>query len=232
MERIIAKEPILHSNRMFCPNCGRNLPLIRRYNYCPECGQAISYDGIYQNWDTRYKRPRVLFDMDDCINNFMGYLIEKHNERYGTNIKVTDVKKWDVDSVLPHGHEIFMEAGFFENIPVKNNSVASLKRMIKSTKYDIYIITACNSNRELEEKYIWFDKYLPDFNKDRIIKCKEKELIRGDVLIDDKVDNLDKCSPFMHCILFDMPSNKDCNEYPRVKNLKEVEKILEKMFYE
>lgn len=223
------------NQQFFCPVCGRTLPRIRRHKYCPECGQKISYGNNEENlpkWDPRMNRPRILIDMDDCINGFMQYLLDVYNERTGLKIKASEIKDWNLEAYIgSYGMSIFREEGFFENIPEKGSSTKTLKKLIESGDYDVYIITACNSNQELEEKYHWFDKYLPEFNKDRIIKCKEKEIIHGDVLIDDNIQNLQKCSPYMRCILFDMPHNKQCNDFPRIKNLKEIIPMLKEWFY-
>ena len=234
LQKGTAKTVACKNERLLCPTCGRALPNRRKYTYCPDCGQYLDYgsgDGV-QKWDVRYNRPRILFDMDDCINTFLTHLLAVYNERTGAHIKPSEIKDWDLTKYLgEYGLSIFKEEGFFEGIPEKKNATRTLKKLILSADYDVYIITACTTNRELEEKYKWFDKYLPEFNKDRIIKCKEKEIIRGDVLIDDKVENLEKCSPYMRCILFDMPHNRECQDFPRVKSLAEVVPLLKEWFY-
>lgn len=176
------------------------------------------------------KRPRILIDMDDCINNFMNYLCRQYKKQTGKEIKPTDVKDWNIDKYMPGVRSIFTSEGFFESIPEKRHSISTIKLLIESKKFDVFIITACCTNHELDEKYKWFDKMLPGFNKERIIKCQEKEIIRGDVLIDDKIDNLNRCSPYMRCLLFDMPHNQECKEYPRIKRLKEALPYFEKWF--
>ena len=229
------KQATLINGHIQCPTCGRHLPATRKHKYCPECGQHLMYEegeSYNKKWDPRYNRPRILFDMDDCINGFTNHLIEVYNQRTGSNIKISDIKEWDLAKYIgEYGMSIFKEEGFFENIPEKKSATKTLKKLIMSADYDVYIITACNSNLELEEKYRWFDKYLPEFNKDRIIKCKEKEIIHGDVIIDDNIDNLIKCSPYMRCVIFDMPSNRDVTDFPRIKSLKEIIPLLKEWFY-
>ena len=183
-----------------------------------------------QKWNPIFNRPKILLDCDDVINDFTGYICSVHNERTGDNLSPDSFTTWELKSYIPEYMDIMTEKGFFEGIPEKKNSIAALQWLIKSAKYDVYVITACQSNQELQEKFNWFDKYLPDFNKNRIISCKEKEMIRGDVLVDDKVENLDLCSPFMKCIVLDMPSNKEC-KYPRAASLGEVIPLLEEWFY-
>ena len=239
LQSLLKKEtaalPRVEGGILYCPECGRTLPSHRRHQYCPRCGQKMKYSGKEEKlarWDPRYNRPRILIDMDDTINNFLGYLCEAYNERYGENLKLSDMTDWDITKFMgQRGIELFKEEGFFEKIPEKKNALKAIKKLIESADYDVYVVTACTTNHELEEKFKWFEENLPEFNKDRIIKCKEKEIIHGDVLIDDNVANLDRCSPFMRCVLFDMPHNREEDRYPRIKSLSEVIPLLKEWFY-
>lgn len=235
LKKAYPANPIQKEGCLFCPDCGRTLPLQRKHKFCPECGKKILYEGValdLPKWDPMTNRPRVCFDHDNCMNNFNKYLVKIYNERTGLNIKPSELKEWDLSRYLGDlGMQIFKEEGFFEKIPPKKNSIKTLKELINSKKYDVYIITACGSTHELEEKYNWFDKFLPEFNKDRIIGCKEKHIIHADVLVDDNLDNLHKCAPYMKCVTFDMPHNRDCDLYPRIKDLTEIIPMLESWFY-
>lgn len=190
------------------------------------------YMMIDKPWDPRFKRPKILIDMDDCINNFLSYLCKVYNKRTGEHITPSQIDDWNIEKFMgQEGMDIIREEGFFYEIPQKRKSIKTIRDLINCDRYDVYIITACNSTGELQEKIDWFDKFLPSFNKDRIIKCKEKELIRGSVLIDDRYENLKACEPFMKCIIFDMPHNRTCDEFPRIKSLAEAVPLIENWFY-
>ncbi|MDO4501086.1 MAG: zinc-ribbon domain-containing protein [Erysipelotrichaceae bacterium] len=207
-----------------CRECGKEVS--KEFKYCPYCGKTL------ESWDKRNNRPRVLIDFDNCINTFTEYLLEVYNARTGCDLKIEDIKEYNLEKYIgQYGISIFREKGFFEAVPEKAGSVSALKNLIESKDYDVYIISACGSNEELEEKFKWFDKYLPEFNKNRIIRCKEKDLISGDVLIDDCLDNLDNVAPYMKGIVMDMPFNKENKKYPRINNLMEALPLLENMFY-
>lgn len=184
-----------------------------------------------KKWDQRANRPRVLFDMDDVISDFVGYLLKCYNEANHCNIERSAITSWDLSHFNPPMRDIYIQKGFFLQIPEKNHSLDVIDELIQSGKYDVYIITACNSVNEFHEKIEWLSEKMPHFNMNRIISCKEKEMIRGDVLIDDKIANLDACSPYMHCILMDMPHNRECEIYPRIHNLHEVVALLDELFY-
>lgn len=183
------------------------------------------------------KRPIVLLDMDDVITNCLRSAVKNYNEENGTNFNYKDCKTWNLEDFLGVDTEtvlnLFRDPGFFEKLQPKRGSVGAINELIKSTKYDIYIITATSDDdgSELVEKIKWFKKYIPKFNTKRIISCKDKYIIRGDVLVDDKVANLDLCAPYMQCVLMDSPTNQECDRYIRIRSLKYLPDLLEKMFY-
>lgn len=186
---------------------------------------------------SKNNRPRVLLDMDDVITSCLRAVVKAYNEANGTQFNPAKCDAWDLTSFfgcdLESVMQIFRTPGFFENLEPKKGAIGALKEMINSTKYDLYIVTATSDDdgSELVEKIKWFKKYLPEFNIKRIISCQEKSIIRGDVIIDDKVENLQECAPYMQCILMDSPTNQDCTEFVRIKRLKELPEILEQMFY-
>lgn len=177
-------------------------------------------------------RPVVLFDMDDVITDCLGGVIEEWNKQNNTTFTKEDVNRWDIDSCLGEGaHQIFFKKGFFKNLKEKNNAISVIQKLIESTRYDIYIVTACQSVQEIEEKIHWLEKHIPGFNIKRFIACREKYMIRGDVIIDDRTENLDGCRKYMDCILYNMPHNDKTKKYVRIESLEEIPEILEQLYY-
>lgn len=189
------------------------------------------------DWYSNNNRPIVLLDMDDVITNCLQAVIQAYNEKYGTHFKFKNCTVWNlseffgvsVDEVL----KLFRADKFFEELTPKRGSIQAIKKMVKSTKYDIYTVTATSDTdgSELVQKINWFKKYIPEFNVKRIISCQDKSIIRGDVIVDDKVKNLDECKPYMQCILMDSPTNQENDTYLRIGSLTELPNILEQMFY-
>ena len=188
-------------------------------------------------WYSGNNRPIVLLDMDDVITNCLRSAVKNYNEENKTDFNYKDCNTWNLEEFLGVDTEVvlnlFRDPGFFENLTPKKGSIGAINKLIKSTLYDIYIITATSDDdgSELMEKIRWFKKYIPNFNTKRIISCRDKYIIRGDVLVDDKVENLDNCSPFMQCVLMDSPTNQDCDKYIRIRSLKSLPDLLERMFY-
>lgn len=180
---------------------------------------------------SRNNRPRILFDMDDVITNTLHSFMKIYNEENNSNYTVDDIREWDLVSKFGEGiFDIFRQQDFFYDLDPKNDAVAVLTELINSTKYDVFIITACNSVDELAQKVRWLQKLIPDFNLNRIISCKEKEIIRGDLIVDDKLANLYACEPFMKCVVYDMPHNRNENRFDRITKMSDILPILEETF--
>lgn len=175
---------------------------------------------------------KVILDMDDVVNQFLDYLLEVYNKKYDKNVKLNDITSWDLtknEAVRPSIIKLFKKRGFFLSVPEKRGAIEVIKKLMDDGRYDIYIVTACGTVNEYKEKIEWMENYLPEFNKSHIIMCTEKNLIRGDVIVDDKVQNLDECAPYYKkCILYDMPHNRYTHKYDRILTLKELPDILER----
>lgn len=188
-------------------------------------------------WYSSGNRPIVLLDMDDVITNCLRSAVKNYNTQYGTSFNYKDCNIYGLEQFFGCERErvldLFREEGFFENLTPKPGSVGAINKLIRSTLYDLYVVTATSDEdgSELVEKIRWFNNYIPKFNTKRIIACRDKHIIRGDVLVDDKVSNLDACAPYMQCILMDSPTNQDCKDYIRIRSLKSLPPLLETMFY-
>lgn len=185
---------------------------------------------------SRNNRVRVILDSDDVITSCLRGVVKAYNEKNGTSFKPANCNVWDLTTVFQCSvsdlFEVFKTPGFFENLEPKKGAIGAIRELIKSTRYDLYIVSATtNYEQEYEEKLNWLRKWLPEFNLKRFIACEDKEIIRADVIIDDKVENLDKCAPFMQCILMDSPTNKDCDKYIRLDRMKNLPALLNQMFY-
>ena len=186
---------------------------------------------------SKNNRVRVILDSDDVITACLRAVVKEYNERHGTNIRPADCDAWDLTKTfncsLEDLMEIFRTPGFFENLQPTKGAIGALRELINSERYDLYIVTATSDDdgSEYVEKIKWLKKYAKEFNIKRLISCQDKEIIRADVIVDDKVENLDKCAPFMQCILMDSPTNKDCDKYIRISRLKELPALLDEVFY-
>ena len=91
-------------------------------------------------------RPIVLLDMDDVITGCFKGVITTLNNKLGTKFKAKDITEWQISKCLkiPKStvDEVFRTPGFFEKLKPLPGSIDVINKLIDSTKYDIYIITA------------------------------------------------------------------------------------------
>ncbi|MBI2024757.1 MAG: 5'-3'-deoxyribonucleotidase [Candidatus Harrisonbacteria bacterium] len=105
---------------------------------------------------------------------------------------------------------IYFASGFYQNLPPVAGSVEALKILVE-LGYDVRICTSPLSRYEncVLEKYRWVEKHLGrDFIK-RIVLSKDKTIVRGSFLIDDKpIIKGGETAEWEH-ILYDCPYNQE-----------------------
>ena len=79
----------------------------------------------------------------------------------------------------------------FRNPPPMKNAIEAFTKLCESDKYDVYILSTApwNIPNSWTQKRLWVSKYLGDKAHKRLILCNHKNLLRGDILIDDRTAN-------------------------------------------
>lgn len=122
---------------------------------------------------------------------------------------------------------VYTAPNFFINLKPTVGAKEAINKLI-ATGHDVRICTSPLSRYEycVLEKYQWVEKHFGrDFTK-RIILTKDKTMVRGDILIDDKpkIDGIFK--PEWEHIIFDYPYNQEITDKRRL-NWQNWEEILE-----
>ena len=188
---------------------------------------------ITKKWSKEGKRPLVLLDFDDVLFDFLGTVIKEYNKVTGANLKPSDCKTWDLSEV--GDIRIFMKLiknpHLWDDMPEKDGSMKVVQRLINDGRWNVLICTACTTLEEYLVKVKMIEDRIPGFDLAKIINIADKHLVRGDIIVDDKVENLDKCARYdMKCVLMDAPHNQGCTSYTRIYSLKELPDMLEEEF--
>ena len=93
---------------------------------------------------------------------------------------------WGAVPAKEYNPSCMYNPGFFETLKPVSGALEAVRILLKSERYDIYILTqpVANSVLSYSEKASWVLKWLPEL-KDKIIMTQDKSLIKGDYLIDD-----------------------------------------------
>ena len=175
---------------------------------------------------------RILLDMDEVICAWVDRLLAWYNEDKGTHIKREDVKDWALTDTLGPGSEDFIRSvmryqRMYDDLDEIPGAVDGIEKLLDDG-HDVLIVTAVPKcapvvfagklewiRRNMRRKIMnhAFDKSIrigdPFFDLKNFIACGRKEVIVGDLLVDDGVHNLE---PFRltgrRTVVFDAPWNR------------------------
>ena len=159
----------------------------------------------------------VLVDMDGVLANYEKGFLDIWRKRFPDAVwKPLETRTtFQIEDDYPEWHrakiwDIFLEKGFFRNLEPIPGSKEAMKEMAQGSDYQVFICTAPLSGAEycIPEKYEWVEEHLgKDFVK-RIILTKDKTLVRGKFLIDDKPEITGLLTPEWEQLMFDQPYNR------------------------
>lgn len=153
---------------------------------------------ITKNWlESRKRSPRkltILIDMDDTLENLCEIWTDMINETFGTSVIAKDIRTWDVEKVFVgvSKEDIFaqlIKQELWERVRPLPGSVEAVKKMIDDG-HDVYIVTASHPSSVGTKINTFLFKYFPFIDWNHIIIASNKQMIRGDVMIDDGPHNL------------------------------------------
>lgn len=109
------------------------------------------------------------------------------------------------------------EPGFYANLPVIPGARNALQTMLE-LDWQVYICTSplWAWRNCVAEKFAWIEEHLGAEWIPRIILTKDKTVVRGDVLIDDKPQIVGRYNPVFTHVVYDAPYNRHVTTSPRL----------------
>ena len=156
------------------------------------------------------KKLTILVDMDDTLIKLGETWIEFLNERYGTNVDWRDVTDWDVSIFFPEltRYQVFEplhSAELWKRTKPMDGAVEAVAKLRKDGHRVIVVTSAPPKTVEAKLIYSLFKHFR--FTYKDVIIAYHKQLIKGDVLVDDAPHNLAGGNYLP--ILVDAPHNRD-----------------------
>jgi len=142
------------------------------------------------------KIKTLLVDMDCILVDMLPPWLKSYSEETGTVVKVEDVDDYDLRRFCTNVKaldNILHKPGFFYDMEPMPEAVKYLTKLMEDG-YDVVILTQPPRRAEfaVRDKRRWMKKYFPKFELANMIFAHRKHLVRGDLLIDDKPEHLDK----------------------------------------
>lgn len=159
--------------------------------------------------------------MDGVIADYDGELLQRWKLRHADKFYVPleerttfYVKDNYPEELQPLVAEILLEPGFFRDMLPVPGAKEALEEM-QAMGLEIFICTSPLSTYKncVLEKYEWVEKVLSPSWVRQIILTKDKTIIKGDLLIDDKpsITGAEEHPEWEH-ILYDRPYNRETNK--------------------
>jgi 5'-nucleotidase len=97
--------------------------------------------------------------------------------------------------------------GYYVHLKPYDNAIELIKSL--TVNFDIYFVTACPAPNmyAFSEKAEWIEHHFGPEYVSKLIICKDKFLVNGDVLIDDKPNITNDESSWIH-LLYSQPYNE------------------------
>lgn len=182
---------------------------------------------------------KLMIDMDDVI--CIGGFIDLVNEYLNTTHDINNITNYYVQDLMTEEEyegfaKYFYNKNLYDYTVLSEDVVNVIKRL--NDMYDIYIVTAYilkgktdNAGNHINNKYNYLTKTFPFLDPHKFIFTSDKSVVRGDIVIDDRLSNL--YPQYKTKLLFTSYHNKNITEEElnklgviRVNNFKEIEALL------
>ena len=151
----------------------------------------------------------IAVDCDDVLCELVTIWIERYNYEYTDTLKIEDITEWDITKFVHLSckdkiYDYIRDEKIYDLLPQVKDALWGVNELRKMG-HRIIVVSACDEGN-MQAKYQWLKRngFISDIRE--FVVCKDKSLIKCDILIDDKQDNIATTSAIG--ILFPRPWNK------------------------
>lgn len=159
------------------------------------------------------KKLTILVDMDDTIECLLVEWLHILNARHHRFVTPDDIHSWNIQEYYPGLSSDQVYAPLYtkelwESVKPKWDAIEYLRKL-QEDGHEVYIVTSSNF-KTIQTKYeSIIGRYFPFINLNHMIVCAKKQMIRGDVMVDDGVHNLEGGEYVK--VLMTAPHNREYN---------------------
>ena len=157
------------------------------------------------------RKVTVLIDIDDTMTHLTRAWCRCLNKRYGTNVSANDILEWKISNYFPELTEdqVFAplhEDSFWWDVEPMVDAPRYIKQLMDEG-FNVYICTASFFDTIKSKFERVLGRYFPFISWNQVIVTKNKQLVNGDILIDDGIHNLE--GGRYKKVLMSAPHNRD-----------------------
>lgn len=177
----------------------------------------------------------ILVDLDGVCADLLSVWLSLYNKEYGDDVQPHHITEWDTHKFVKEEcglklYDYLATPNLFRDLPIISGCQKSLSNLVE-LGHRVIIATAAPTFVETShfDKYAWVKKHLPFLGgKKNFVALDDKNLLKGDLLIDDGPHNIKSFSG-LTCA-FDTSYNKDVEATWRVSGWEEFDqKVLPKL---
>ncbi len=165
---------------------------------------------------TNFRPKIILIDQDGVLANYTKAHLRAIAREFPElpRLHESEITNWNTEEHFPESYRSRIDAlalrpGFFLNLEPIPGAIEALEKMLLHG-HDPRICTAPKKVFEhcVAEKFAWVKKYLGQRFVERIVMTRDKTLVHGDFLIDDKPSVTGGIAPAWTHVLYDQPYNR------------------------
>lgn len=176
----------------------------------------------------------ILVDLDGPLADAEGQFLEIWREKFPSEFFLPTEERKDFyltdeypENLKEKIESITTESGFFASLPPVKGGINAIEEMVFLGLRVFICTSAIYKNKNcLTEKKLWIKKYLGEDLARFAIFTKDKTIVKGNYLIDDRPNITGVVTPEWKHIIFDQPVNRDIKNKLRIKmdwsNWKEI----------
>lgn len=172
----------------------------------------------------------ILVDMDGVVVDWSSKFAHDL-EFYYPNFEFEEMREFVTPTHLPLEYQdaintVKFRSGFYAEMEPIDGAIAAVNDMARY--HDVFLCSAqevYNATCESDKKG-WVREYMGDFWATRLILTKDKTMVRGDILIDDRPDVTGLLEPLWTHVLFSAPYNDNVFDKPRMDNWSEWREVV------
>ena len=131
----------------------------------------------------------ILVDMDDTIEQLLKAWVKRANEKFHRNVALDEITDWNVAAPFSgltrtQVYDVTYEPGFWRSVEPMPGAAEALRHFMDEG-HEVFIVTATEIEHVEEKMKGLLFRYFPFLSWDHVIITSRKQMIRGDVLIDD-----------------------------------------------
>ena len=170
----------------------------------------------------------IKIDCDGVLRDMLPAMCDLYNDHYDENLSTEDITDFDVNKIFtkcPNPESFFFEehsSYVYLNSP-KCEKAKEAMDLLHEKGYHIVIVSHQPSLKRRFNTLQWLDEN--EIYYDSICFTHEKQMVSGDIIVDDYANNLTNCQE-NEKILIDAPYNRSETRFKRFNNLYEYVETL------